>query len=117
MPEEIVAITIIAIIAGTGLMITIASMLFSYLRARSGVGNGETDPQLTTSELERMLKRVVEEANEPLVERINALEYAAIGPEKSLPPKKHDSILDGLEDGPNDLAAVTKRQQGRQGVV
>jgi len=117
MPEEIVAITIISIVAGTLMMITLAKMLFSYLRDRAGLSKrSASSPSLTTSELEGMLRRVVAEANEPLLDRVEALEDILSSGSKSLPPRREEPLLDELQDSANDLAAVTKRQGGRQSI-
>ena len=114
MPEEIAFISVVAIISGCVLVVSLSKMILGFLRDRAGISKQTTGSSMTTSELESMLKRVVAEANEPLLDRIEALENTS---EKALPPHKRDSILDDIHDGPNDLAAISKRQQGRQGVV
>ena len=117
MPEELVAITIISIVAGSIVMIALAKMLFSYLRDRAGLSKSSAGaPSLTTSELEGMLKRVVAEANEPLLDRVEALEHVLAADSKALPPRREEPLLDELHDGPNDLAAITQRKRGRESI-
>jgi len=72
MPDEIVAIVIISILAGT--FMSIIRMVLGYKERRLTSGKmGESS--LTTSELERMMRRAVEEATEPLVRKIDDLEF------------------------------------------
>jgi hypothetical protein len=73
MPEEILAIVIISIFAGTAM--SMVRMILSYKERKSMSSTGShAGSSLTTSELERMMKRAVEEATEPLVHKIDDLE-------------------------------------------
>lgn len=117
MPEELVIITVISIIAGSITMVSLAKMLFGYLRAKAGVTGKTSTSSLTTSELEMMLRRVVEEANEPLRERVEILEASLRPPENALGAGEKEDFLELPEAGPNDLAAISKRQTGRQRTV
>ncbi len=114
MPQEIAIMTVIvvSVVAGTTMLSLIAWMFFRYLREKNAAKSGASS--MTASELETMLRRVVEEANESLTDRIELLE-AQVGRELDavenvLPEHKKDSLLDGLEDGPRDLAAISKKK-------
>ena len=117
MPEEVIPIIVIAILAFTGLSIFVIHTVFSYARERAGLSKKkQKDGQssVTTSELEEMLKRVVSEANAPLVNRIQALEALESNRELS-PAKPLLEIPDGDEwgEGPRDLAALSQARKER----
>ncbi len=97
MPDEILALSIIAIVASTVLISILASQWFKYLKTRAGGGPASGD-SLTSSELEGMLTRVVEEGNRPLLQRIEALERAlrAPSPAMRLPSPIETVLLDEL---------------------
>ena len=71
MEGEIFIITIVAIVAGTTMITTIAKAIIGAFRQKSV---SEDNPSLTTSELERMLRDVVGEATAPLQAQIESLE-------------------------------------------
>jgi len=102
MPEEILAIVIISIFAGT--VMSIVRMVLSYKERKSMTSTGShTGSSLTTSELERMMKRAVEEATEPLVRKIDDLESEmAVGKTPRLEAARTDLLLD--IDGENEDA-------------
>lgn len=86
MPEEVLVVTIIAIVTGCTSLVLLARMLFKYLNARADMAPRVESPSLTTSELEQMLRKVVIESNEPLLARIEELEEQLVGPSaRSLP--------------------------------
>ncbi len=73
---------------------------------------------MTTSELETMLRRVVEEANSPLLDRIELLE-SQVNKELETIEAESDQILSGgkegllledVEEGPRDLAAISRKK-------
>ncbi len=64
MPEEILMIILVSIFAGTS--ISIIRMVLGY-RERRGTAPGSS---LTTSELEKMMRRAVEQATAPLVQKL-----------------------------------------------
>ena len=69
MPTEIFILVLVSM--GGGMFMGIVSMILKYLREQSeGLGG----PSLTTSELEAMMRRAVEEANAPLLGRVEAIE-------------------------------------------
>ncbi len=132
MPEELVPIIVISVMAFSGLSIFIIHTIFSFLRDKHGLDSkkGKDSSSLTTSELENMLRRVIEEATEPLMSRLENLEEQLLdGSEEnerkgaehrrrlSLPEPgfdEFDSDLDSdLDDGPSDLAALSKRQSSK----
>jgi hypothetical protein len=118
MPPEIVIVTVITVLAGTFMLSFIARMYFKYLSGKAGV-NTDTSSSLTSSELEMMLRRVVDESNEPLLARIEGVEKQlaagidttpdAVAAIKSLPAHEKNPILEDL-DVPDDLAAISKRK-------
>ncbi len=115
MPEEVAIMTllVISVIAGTIMLASIARSYFRYLGEKAGVKKEKSSgSSLTTSELELMLKRVVDESNASLVGRIEKLENqlpAQKSGSKALPAHESDAILDEL-DGPRDLAAISQRK-------
>ena len=121
MPEEVVPIVVIAIMAFTGLSIFIVHTIFSFLRAKAGIDKDGKSKQaslkdsgasLTTSELQSMLREVVEEANAPLRKRIEALEAIAIeDPVPQLPQAKRSLNDELLDEGPRDLAAISQSRK------
>lgn len=122
MPEEVVPIVVIAIMAFTGLSIFFIHTIFSFLRARAGIERKKKNEKaqlessgasLTTSELESMLRKVVEEANEPLTRRIEALEAMAIEEPIAQLPKAQKTLNEELleNEGPRDLAAMSRLQK------
>lgn len=87
MPEEILAITIVAIVFGS--VVTIVKSVLSYReRTRFGVHQGQIErtssaqgTSVTTSELQQMMRDAVSDATAPLQSRLDALEArAAPGP-------------------------------------
>jgi len=71
MPEEVFILALLSIAAGTLVITSIVRNISKYMRARHGATQGSS---MTTSELEKMLRRVVEESTETLHERIDKLE-------------------------------------------
>ncbi len=67
MPEEILAIVLISIAAGTAM--SIVRMVLGY-RERRGMRGTTKGSSLTTSELEIMMRRAVEEATAPLMQKL-----------------------------------------------
>ena len=94
MPEEILAIIIISIFAGTTMSLT--RMILAHRRSMKGSAGSSS---LTTSELERMMRRAVEEATEPLHRKIEDLEHdLVVGQDgRQLAAPRKDLLLD-LED-------------------
>ena len=113
MPEEILAIIIISIFAGTAMSLT--RMILAHRRSMKGSAGSSS---LTTSELERMMRRAVEEATEPLQRKIEDLELDLVtgkGARKLEAPRK-DLLLD-LEDEEDDAvdgeSAAVRAQRSR----
>ncbi len=71
MPEEIVAIIIVSLIAGTVMVLGVAKIITGYLKSRHAGGSG---PSLTSSELSGLIRSAVEEAVDPLSDRLDRLE-------------------------------------------
>ena len=97
MPEEIFVLSVIAIVASTILIVKLSSQWLTYLNNRSGNAAASGD-RLTSTELEEMLTRVVEEGNRPLLQRIEALERSlgASKPAMRLPSPVETVLLDEL---------------------
>lgn len=93
MPEEILAIVLISIAAGTAMSIIRMVLGYRERRGMSGSGKGSS---LTTSELERMMRRAVEEATAPLVKKIEDLEFEMATKQevKQLDEARMDLLLD-----------------------
>ncbi len=109
MPEEVLAITIIAILSGS--VITIVKSVLGYReRTRFGVTSrrGARDQvsegaSVTTSELEDMMRRAVSDATAPLADRLEVLE-SRVASARRLP----DAGL--LEDPPESPEAAPVRK-------
>ena len=103
-------VIVVSVVAGTTMLSLIAWMYFRYLRDKHAASGGASS--LTTSELELMLRRVVEESNAPLRARIEDLEAqleTEDEPVKELPAHKKEPLLDE-PDGPRDLAALPRKK-------
>ena len=117
MSGDVLPIVVIGILCFTGLSIFIVHTIFSFLREKAGLAADKKEQSsLTTSELEGMLRRVVEEVTLPMADRIAALEdqFSATPDSPRLPAAQKrlndalDEALDG--EGPRDLAAMATRQ-------
>ncbi|MEZ4700159.1 MAG: hypothetical protein R2834_07495 [Rhodothermales bacterium] len=116
MPDEILVLSIIAIAASTFLITRLLKVWTAYVSAKSG-GTPSAAESLTSSELEAMLTRVVEEANAPILARIDRLERQLNdgAPALRLPSPQQTILLDE-PDMPQDLAGVST-QRGRRSVT
>jgi len=94
MPEEVLALFIISIMAFTILSIVAMTFRFKSRNAERSVGSGSSS--LTTSELERMMKRAVKQATEPLAEKLDRIEDAMVVAEtpRQLEGKRTDLLAD-----------------------
>ena len=117
MPEEVLPIVVIAILSFTGLSIFIIHSVLSYLRDKAGLkAESKEQSSLTTSELESMLRRVVEEVTSPMADRIAALEdqFSATPKVAQLTEAQkrlRDAFDEAVDDeGPRDLAAISAKR-------
>jgi len=96
MPEEILAIILVSIVAVT--ILSIVRMSLNY-RVRRGVSGTSGGSSLTTSELERMMRRAVEDATAPLTKKVEDLEFEIATRKKpqQLGVARKDLLID-LED-------------------
>ncbi len=113
MPEEIVAIIIISIIAGT--IMSVVKMSLNYRSERFSARSGE-ESSLTRSELEAMIRRAVSEATKPLVERLEELSGTLETDARSLSGHTPD-LLEGAdafesEEAPEPVRRRTRRRPG-----
>lgn len=76
MPEEILAVMIITILSFTTMMIVGMTLRYKSKKAEGHISSGSSS--LTTSELERMMKRAVKDATAPLHEKIDRLEEVIV---------------------------------------
>lgn len=109
MPEEIVAIIIISIVAGT--FISVVKMILNYRSERFAAHTGED--ALTRSELEAMIRRAVAEATKPMAERIEELSGALGADAPRLTASEHD-LLDGADAFESEEAPETVRRRRRR---
>ncbi len=107
MPEEIVAIIIIAIVAGT--ITGVIKQILQYKRdtklQQGGVANAQGG--VTTSELKGLLREAVEEATAPLVDEVERLrEQMARLERPALPEAEMTRLLDADDVEPPSTEAV-----------
>ena len=76
MPNEILALSIMSLIAGTGTLIFVIWIVSEHIKARREVGSSNSS--MTTSELESMMLNAARQAVEPLTRRIENLESIAV---------------------------------------
>ncbi len=113
MPDEIVAIIIISIIAGT--FISFVKMILNH-RSERFVSSSGDESSLTRSELEAMIRRAVAEATKPLAERIEDLAETLEGDAPRLPEPAPD-LLEGAdafepEEAPEPVRRRARRRSG-----
>ncbi|RMF53883.1 MAG: hypothetical protein D6746_15065 [Bacteroidetes bacterium] len=87
MPEEVFIIIIFSIVSFTSLMIT--KMVLDHRREK-GRARAGGDGGITTSELEALVKRAMEQAMRPLIARLDDLEERNL-----LPPAREPEPLSG----------------------
>ena len=75
MPEEILILVLsfLGMLTGVIIVTTFIRLLFKYLHARNNAKH-LPDSSLTMTDLKEALREVVEDANQPLLERIENLE-------------------------------------------
>jgi hypothetical protein len=117
MPEEIMIIAVMGILAGT--ITSIIRMVLTHREKTMGVRKGESkrsqsstgSSSLTTSELERMLHRVVRKATDPLNDRLDEIEDRLDAP-ATLPEAEERIALDE-EYGARESAMAPARKRTR----
>ncbi len=109
MDGTIFVIVLTAIICGTGMIATIFTSIFKYAMARSQ--SQKTDSSLTTSELHGLIREAVDEATEPLNERLAALEQR-LEAQPQLPLARSD-LLAGTEGYLAEVPNAPERQPVR----
>ncbi len=109
MEGPIFIIVLAAIICGTTMISTIFRSIFKYAVARSQPQ--KTDSSLTTSELHGLIRDAVDEATEPLNERLAALEQR-LEAQPQLPPARSD-LLAETEGYLTEVPNVPQRQPVR----
>ena len=109
MQGTIFVIVIMAIICGTAVIGTTIQGIFKYALAKSQPQ--KTDASLTTSELRGLIRDAVDEATEPLNERLAALEQR-LEAQPQLPPARSD-LLAETEGYLTEVPNVPQRQPVR----
>lgn len=82
------------------LPLTILKTVLDYKKSRLAARSSTGEAGVTAGELKRLLKEAVQEANAPLLERLEALEHERLG----LPPSGSRDLLADVEDAATDLA-------------
>ncbi len=90
MPPEAVVLIVAIVFAS---VFGIAAMILSTIKARYKT----KDASLRTSDLEALMRRAVEEANAPLMERIDAIEHRLEAQERPLLLPAEPELLDEIE--------------------
>ncbi len=103
MPEEILAIIIVSIVAVTILSIVRMSLKYVETTGKSRTSEGSS---LTTSELERLMRRAVEEATAPLTKKVEDLEFemATNKEPQQLGEARKDLLIDLEDEQVQDIA-------------
>ncbi len=112
MPEEIMIIVIFAIIAGS--ITSTIRMILSHREKTMGVRKKDSNSDsssVTTSELERMLHRVVRQAMGPLDDRLDEIEDRLH--ETAALPHKQERIALDEEYGARESAMAPARKHVR----
>ncbi|HMB90256.1 MAG TPA: hypothetical protein VKP65_05370 [Rhodothermales bacterium] len=111
MPEEPFIVLALAIVAGT--FFAVVKAVLGYLSSKHQVPSGKlgAGSSLTTSELESMIRRAVDEANAPMRRRLEVLEAIVTDPEEraQLSPRQA-GLLDELEELDAADPVVAKRR-------
>lgn len=76
MPEEIFVLFVLMVLSFFGL--TMMSMILRHRRKQRGTTGSTSDSSLTTSKLETMMRRAVEDATAPLAAKIEDLEIEVV---------------------------------------
>lgn len=95
MPEEILAIIIIAIASGTLLGLT--SMILKHRQSSRSMSSGGSDQGVRTSELKQMMREAATEAVAPLEARIDEMQMLLEDQRetvRSLPPAREQELLE-----------------------
>jgi len=93
MPDEVVAIILTAIVAGTIMILSIVRMISKTVTSKQQTKAlaESSGSSMTQRELERMLERVVANAQEPIVERLDMIETMLL---------KQPALLEGKAEEP-----------------
>ena len=112
MPEEIVVIVVVAILAGT--VSTIVKSVTGYLKSKNAAGTA-SGSSLTASELKTLLRSAVDEALEPLAARVERIERRLEGGEAEMPllDEPRDELLDEIDAGAEEDAGPVRAGQRR----
>lgn len=112
MPDEIFILMIIAMSGGIILAVFSQILSFSKWRIeRETEGKATDGSSLTTSELEQMIRSAVEEATQPLSNRMEQLEEQVAQHPKQLAERTTTPLLDlDLEDGQEEAVEVTRKR-------
>ena len=107
MPEEIMIIAVVAILAGT--FTTVVRSVLAYLKTKSGNKEITKGASMTTSELERLMKEAVWEGNEQFISRFESLEDRMDQLEKERLLLLHQEDLHIPAAGEEEKAPIKRR--------
>lgn len=112
MPEEIVFLSFITIVSATFLILMMTRMILRHKSEGKGVKSG-SGASMTTSELERMVRRVVEDATTPITHKLDELgKRLGEGEIRQLAAPRSENFLD-LEEEEIDVEPVRSRSRER----
>lgn len=111
MPEEIMIIVIVAIVAGT--LTSITKIIFGHMQSKSAKKEAIKGASLTTSELEHLMHAAVREGNLSLEARFDGLEdrLDQLEGARTLPPKKETITLEEDEVVADEVVASKRKQR------
>lgn len=111
MPEEPFIIAALAIMAGT--FFAVVKAVLGYLSNKHQLPSGKTanGSSLTTSELETMIRRAVDEANAPMRRRLEVLEAIVTDPDEraELSARQH-RLLEELDETESAEPVAARRR-------
>lgn len=76
MPEEVFVLFVLSVLSFFGL--TMTSMILRHRRKQRGSAGASSESSMTTSQLESMMRRAVEDATAPLSAKIEDLEIEVV---------------------------------------
>ena len=112
MPEEIVFLSFITIVSATFLILMMTRMILRHKSDSKGVKTG-SGASMTTSELERMVRRVVEDATTPITHKLDELgKRMGEGAVKQLESPRSENFLE-LDEEEIEVEPIRSRSKER----
>ncbi|MFQ5569276.1 MAG: hypothetical protein ACE5G0_06350 [Rhodothermales bacterium] len=110
MPEELVVITVFALLAGTVTIITVVKSILRYLSSKHQPVTPSSS--MTSSELREIIRSAVEDATHPLAERVDRLEQRLDAPGRLEAPARSD-LLGGMDEYEPQIVNTPVSERGR----